>query len=134
MADAGDEDILIVYPLWGEKSGHVWPILRLAVAVDSLAVAAGISRAAQAAGKQIGIRAEFDTGFHPCGWPIAAQSIDAIQQMVAIPGLRWDGILVYPGAYYGVTRPSTNRTLSVKTRPWMHCLSSSIPHRYRIRL
>jgi D-serine deaminase-like pyridoxal phosphate-dependent protein len=105
MADAGIEDILIVYPLWGEKK---WARLvelagrvRVTVAVDSLAVAAGISGAAKAAGTEIGIRAEFDTGFHRCGWPIAAASMDEIQKMIALPGLRWDGILLYPGHIMG---------------------------------
>jgi D-serine deaminase-like pyridoxal phosphate-dependent protein len=109
MADAGIEDILIVYPLWGEKK---WPRLvdlaarvRITVAVDSLVVAAGISQAATAAGVKIGIRAEFDTGFHRCGWPITAASMDEIQKMIALPGLRWDGILVYPGHIMG------NRTI-----------------------
>jgi D-serine deaminase-like pyridoxal phosphate-dependent protein len=105
MADAGIDDILIVYPLWGEKK---WARLvdlarrvRVTVAVDSLAVAAGISKAAKAAGTEIGIRAEFDTGFHRCGWPIAASSMDEIQKIIALPGLRWDGILVYPGHIMG---------------------------------
>ncbi len=105
MADAGIEDILIVYPLWGDKK---WARLvdlssrvRVTVAVDSLEVAAGISRAAKAAGTEIGIRAEFDTGFHRCGWPIAVSSMLEIQKLVALPGLRWDGILVYPGHIMG---------------------------------
>jgi D-serine deaminase-like pyridoxal phosphate-dependent protein len=105
MADGGIEDILIVYPLWGEKK---WTRLvdlggrvRITVAIDSLAVATGISQAAKAAGKEIGIRAEFDTGFHRCGWPITAESMDQIQRMIALPGLRWDGILVYPGHIMG---------------------------------
>jgi len=105
MADAGVDDILIVYPLWGENK---WARLvdlagrvRVTVAVDSLTVASGISQAAKAAGKEIGIRAEFDTGFHRCGWRIAAESMDEIQKMIALPGLRWDGILVYPGHIMG---------------------------------
>jgi len=105
MADAGIEDILIVYPLWGEKKwarlADLAARVRITVAIDSLAVAAGISRAATAAGTEIGIRAEFDTGFHRCGWPIAASSMDEIQKMIALPGLRWDGILVYPGHIMG---------------------------------
>lgn len=105
MADAGIEDILIVYPLWGEKK---WARLvdlaarvRITVAVDSFAVAAGISKAAKAAGEEIGISAEFDTGFHRCGWPIKAESMNEIQKVIALPGLRWDGILVYPGHIMG---------------------------------
>jgi len=105
MAGAGVEDILIVYPLWGEKkwkhltelAGHS----RITVAMDSLEVAAGISQAAKAAGVEIGIRAEFDTGFHRCGWPITAESMGEIQKIMALPSLRWDGILVYAGHIMG---------------------------------
>lgn len=105
MADAGMDDILIVYPLWGDRK---WSRLvklaervKITVAVDSLAVATGISQAAKAAGKEIGIRAEFDTGFHRCGWRIAAESMGEVQKIIALPGLRWDGILVYPGHIMG---------------------------------
>jgi D-serine deaminase-like pyridoxal phosphate-dependent protein len=105
MANAGIEDILVVYPLWGEKK---WARLvdlagrvKITVAIDSLAVAAGISQAATAAGTEIGIRAEFDTGFHRCGWPIAMASMDEIQKIIALPSLRWDGLLVYPGHIMG---------------------------------
>jgi D-serine deaminase-like pyridoxal phosphate-dependent protein len=73
----------------------------ITVALDSLAVASGISQAAKAPGREIGVRAEFDTGFHRCGWPISAKSIDEIQKVIALLGLRWDGILVYPGHIMG---------------------------------
>jgi D-serine deaminase-like pyridoxal phosphate-dependent protein len=105
MANAGIEDILVVYPLWGEKK---WARLvdlagrvKITVAIDSLAVAAGISQAATAAGTEIGIRAEFDTGFHRCGWPISMASMNEIQKIIALPSLRWDGLLVYPGHIMG---------------------------------
>ena len=105
MADAGITDILIVYPLWGEKK---WKRLtdlasrgRIAVAVDSLVVAAGVSQAAKAAGVEIGIRAEFDTGFHRCGWAITTDAMAELEKIIALPGLRWDGILVYPGHIMG---------------------------------
>jgi D-serine deaminase-like pyridoxal phosphate-dependent protein len=105
MADAGMDDILIAYPLWGEKK---WARLvdlagrvRVTVAVDSLAVATGISQAAKTAGKEIGIRAEFDTGFHRCGWPITPESMQEVQKMMALSGIRWEGILVYPGHIMG---------------------------------
>jgi D-serine deaminase-like pyridoxal phosphate-dependent protein len=105
MADAGVEDILIVYPLWGEKKWkhltHLAGRSRITVAMDSLDVAAGISQAAKATGVEIGIRAEFDTGFHRCGWPITAQSMNEIQRIIALPSVLWDGILVYPGHIMG---------------------------------
>src|SRR5580700_6917517 len=51
MADAGIKDILIVYPLWGEKKwsrlADLADRVRITVAIDSLAVANGISQTAQ---------------------------------------------------------------------------------------
>lgn len=105
MADAGIDDILIVYPLWGERKWkHLTDLAgrsRITVAMDSLVVASGISQAAKTAGVEIGVRAEFDTGFHRCGWPITAESMDEIQKIIALSNLRWDGILVYPGHIMG---------------------------------
>jgi D-serine deaminase-like pyridoxal phosphate-dependent protein len=105
MANAGIEDILIVYPLWGKKKWERLTNLagrsRITVAVDSLDITAGISEAARAAGVEIGIWCEFDTGFHRCGWPITAEAMKEIERVIALPGLRWDGILVYPGHIMG---------------------------------
>ena len=105
MANAGVEDILIVYPLWGEKKWeHLTDLAarcKVIVAMDSLDVANGISQSAKSAGVEIGIRAEFDTGFHRCGWPITAESMNEIQKIIKLPSLRWDGILVYPGHIMG---------------------------------
>jgi D-serine deaminase-like pyridoxal phosphate-dependent protein len=105
MADAGLIDILIVYPLWGEKK---WKRLaelakraRVSVAMDSLQVAAGISQAAKAAGVEVGIRLEFDTGFRRCGLSMDNESTDIAKRVFALPSLRWEGISVYPGQIMG---------------------------------
>ncbi len=105
MADAGLEDILIVYPLWGEAK---WKRLtelarrvRISVAMDSLPVAAGISRAAESAGVEVGIRLEFDTGFRRCGLSGNDESIAIAQKIRAMPGLRWEGISIYYGHIMG---------------------------------
>lgn len=109
MADAGLIDILIVYPLWGEKK---WKRLAelakratVSVAMDSLQVAAGISQAAKAAGVEVGIRLEFDTGFRRCGLSMNNESTDIAKRVFALPSLRWEGISVYPGHIMG------NRTI-----------------------
>ena len=105
MVDAGITDILIVYPVWGEKKWNRLAELsrraQIAVAVDSLAVASGISATASRMGVQIGIRAEFDTGFHRCGLPIEPSSIETVRRMISLPGIRWEGISLYPGQIMG---------------------------------
>jgi len=135
MADAGLDDILIVYPLWGEKKReHLIALahrVKITVAIDSLVVAAAISQAATAAGMEIGIRAEFDTGFHRCGWPIAAESVDEIQKVIALPGLRWDGILVYPGHIMGnrtIREQDIQRENETMDALFQLLDSASIPH------
>jgi D-serine deaminase-like pyridoxal phosphate-dependent protein len=105
MADAGITDIVVVYPLWGESK---WKRLaelarssKIAVTMDSLEVAEGISRAAKEADVEVGIRLEFDTGFRRCGLPLDTGSIDKAKRIMALPNLRWEGISVYPGHIMG---------------------------------
>lgn len=105
MADAGMSDITIVYPLWAESK---WKRLtelakrvKISVAMDSLAVAEGISQAATAAGVEVGIRLEFDTGLRRCGLPLEDQAIEVAQRIFALPNLRWEGVSVYPGHIMG---------------------------------
>src|SRR5690242_9137522 len=101
MADAGLDDITIVYPLWGESKWkrltELAKRIRIAVTMDSLAVAEGISKAAQSAGVEVGIRLEFDTGLRRCGLPVTEQSMDVARRVYKLPNLRWEGISVYPG-------------------------------------
>ena len=101
MADSGIDDILIAYPLLGCKKLDRLVALakryRITVAVDSVEVAFCISDAAVRAGVLIGIRAEFDTGFGRCGMPIEPTSIEAVLAIMALPGLEWRGLNVYPG-------------------------------------
>lgn len=105
MADGGIPDILIVYPLWGERNwkrlAQLATKVRIAVAMDSLAVAEGISQAAKAEGVEIGIRLEFDTGFGRCGLPANSASVAMANQIRSLPNLRWEGISVYPGHIMG---------------------------------
>ena len=105
MADAGINDILIVYPLWGEKKWmrltELAKRVRISVAMDSLQVAAGISRAARLAGVEVGIRLEFDTGLHRCGLSANEESIAIAKKIIALPNLRWEGISLYPGHIMG---------------------------------
>jgi D-serine deaminase-like pyridoxal phosphate-dependent protein len=105
MADAGINDIVVVYPVWG---GSKWKRLaelarrvRISVAMDSLVVAQGISKAAGKAGVEVGIRLEFDTGFGRCGLPADSNSIEVARTIRGLPHLRWEGISVYPGHIMG---------------------------------
>jgi D-serine deaminase-like pyridoxal phosphate-dependent protein len=101
MADAGLQDILIAYPLWGEKKMRrlveVASRARVTIAVDSVEVAEQVSRAVAPSGCKIGVLAEFNTGLRRCGLPVAQASASALQRICELPGLEWRGVLVYPG-------------------------------------
>jgi D-serine deaminase-like pyridoxal phosphate-dependent protein len=105
MADADINDILIVYPLWGEKKwmrlAELAKRVRISVAMDSLQVATGISRVAKATGAEVGIRLEFDTGLQRCGLSANEESIEIAKRVIALPNLRWEGISLYPGHIMG---------------------------------
>jgi D-serine deaminase-like pyridoxal phosphate-dependent protein len=105
MADAGLTDITVVYPLWGESKlkrlAELARRVRIGVTMDSLAIAEGISRVAKAAGVEVGIRLEFDTGLRRCGLPLEKQSIEIARRILLLPNLRWEGISVYPGHIMG---------------------------------
>ena len=105
MADSGVNDILIVYPLLGEKKldrlVRLAECVRCAVAIDSLEVAQGISRAALKAGVTVGVRVEFDTGFGRCGLPITEDSVETAKRIRELASLRWEGVLTYPGHIMG---------------------------------
>jgi D-serine deaminase-like pyridoxal phosphate-dependent protein len=101
MAAAGLDDILIAYPVMGDRKlsrlGALARRARITVALDSIEVARQISDLARREGVPIGIRAEFDTGFGRCGLPIDARSIETAAAMRDLPGLEWRGLQLYPG-------------------------------------
>jgi D-serine deaminase-like pyridoxal phosphate-dependent protein len=105
MADAGLNDIVIVYPLWGESKwkrlAELAKRVNISVSMDSFQVAEGISQAAKAAGVKVGIRLEFDTGLRRCGLTSDAKSIEIAKKVFELPGLRWEGISLYPGHIMG---------------------------------
>jgi D-serine deaminase-like pyridoxal phosphate-dependent protein len=105
MADAGLNDIVIVYPLWGEmkwkRLAELAKRVKISVAIDSFQVAEGISQAAKAAGIEVGIRLEFDTGLRRCGLTLDDGSIEIAKRVFVLPGLRWEGVSLYPGHIMG---------------------------------
>lgn len=117
MADAGLIDITVVYPLWGESKwkrlAELAKRVRIAVTMDSLAIAEGISRAAKTAGVEVGIRLEFDTGLRRCGLPLQERSIETAKRIFALPNLRWEGISVYPGHIMG-NRASREEDIAIE--------------------
>jgi D-serine deaminase-like pyridoxal phosphate-dependent protein len=108
FADAGVEDLLIAYPLVGSLKlerllALARRVPRVAVAVDAVAVAEGISRALTASGEQlhVGVRIEVDSGMHRLGVaPASPELVELAHAVDALPGLRLEGVMTHEGQAY----------------------------------
>lgn len=101
MADAGMNDILIAYPVYGEQKlkelMNIAEKAKITVALDSKTVAEEISKKATAAGNTIGIIVEVNVGMNRCGWEIGEDLLNAVKSIKDMPGLDLKGVMIYPG-------------------------------------
>jgi D-serine deaminase-like pyridoxal phosphate-dependent protein len=101
MAAAGLDNILIAYPVVGAQK--VERLARLAlrramtVALDSREAAEGISEGLTARGASVDVLVEINTGFGRCGVTIGPGAIELARYVASLPGLKFRGVMVYPG-------------------------------------
>jgi D-serine deaminase-like pyridoxal phosphate-dependent protein len=101
MLGSAVERILIAYPIVGaEKARRVAELAGrcdVSVALDSVAIAEGLSDAARDRGTTVGVLVELDVGLRRVG----IQTVDALvalaQRVDRMPGLELQGIACYPG-------------------------------------
>ena len=100
MVDGGLDDILISYNLIGEQKldrlGAVLTRAKITVAADNPVVIDGLPRAAERAGKPLGVVVECDTGRKRAGVETVAEAVALARQIAASPRLRFAGFLLYP--------------------------------------
>ena len=105
MVEAGLDDILIAFPIMG--AGNLRRLVALArarriiVALDSLAAAEELSKAASQQGSTVGVLVEFDVGFHRCGLEPGPPCVELARKIVNLPGLRFRGLMTYFGNIWG---------------------------------
>ena len=101
MAETGTPNILIAYPVWGaakwERLIDIARRVPVTVAVDSTDGAAGLARHAVRAGLHLGVLAEVDVGMRRCGYPPGSRFREFVREVAAIPALRLEGLMFYPG-------------------------------------
>jgi D-serine deaminase-like pyridoxal phosphate-dependent protein len=101
MADAGIDDMLLAYPIvTAQKAGRVAELARRArmrVSLDSREAIECLSRQAAARGVEIGILVEIDAGFGRCGVSAPEAALQLARAAKDSPGLRFDGLMFYPG-------------------------------------
>lgn len=103
MAAGGLRDILIAYPVVGAQKvarlAALAKTVNITVALDSREAAEGISAGVVAAGVTIGVLVEINTGFGRCGVTIGPDAVALAQYVQSLPGLRFRGVMVYPGRF-----------------------------------
>jgi D-serine deaminase-like pyridoxal phosphate-dependent protein len=101
LAEEGFDDILIAYPVVGaaklERLAALCKRIRVTVALDSVEVAEGISRAAQQAGVRVQVLAEMDAGLRRCGVQSPAELAGLAQCIARLPNLDFLGFMFFPG-------------------------------------
>lgn len=112
MADAGIDDIFMAYPVvGGDKIARAVALSRqarrLILSVDSWEGAQALSAGAQAAGVQLEVRLEVDTGYERTGVPYD-QAAALAARVAALPGLNLTGIYTFRGSILD-GRPTADR-------------------------
>lgn len=100
MAASGIDDILLAVPVLGELNGArlagLTRVARVAVALDSTAVAEALSGGLAAAEVDVEVLVEVDTGLGRTGVQSAAEALAVAQRVDALPSLRLGGLMTYP--------------------------------------
>jgi D-serine deaminase-like pyridoxal phosphate-dependent protein len=101
MAEAGLEDIFLPYNIIGVPKLARLKALNarvvLTVTADSPETVAGYA-ATFSPDKPLNVLVECDTGLGRCGVQSPAQALALARQIVLAPGLRFGGLMTYPGA------------------------------------
>ena len=105
MLNAGITDILIAYPIVGEKkTRHLARLAeeaRITVALDSEEAAREISAAAAMQGSTLSVLVEMDVGFGRCGIGREEELLILGKAIAALPALEFKGLMFFPG-HFGV--------------------------------
>ena len=104
FAAAGFDDIRLPYPLHPSNADRLVALLdraRISFIVDHPVIAQQWSAAMTRVKKSVDVLVKVDVGFHRCGIdPIAADAVEMIQRVAALPGLNFLGILSHAGHTY----------------------------------
>ena len=113
MADAGIDDILVGYPLVGERKlarlGALAERATVTVTIDSEEVAAGISGLARERGITIRALLELDTGMHRLGVAPGPDAAGLAERVAVLPGIELAGVFTHEGHVYTQGRDAAEK-------------------------
>jgi D-serine deaminase-like pyridoxal phosphate-dependent protein len=106
MVNAGIEDILIAYPIWGEaklkRLSRLLDRARVSLSLDSMEVAEGLALLGRKRGTSIPIYLEIDTGMERCGLKPGEEARALCRKLDTLKGITLLGLLTHAGHAYGV--------------------------------
>ena len=104
MVDAGLDDVLVAYPIWGvAKLARLRALMERAsirVSLDSVEVAEGIGRIGRDLGRDVPVLVEVDTGLHRLGRAPGLPSIELATSVARVAGVDVIGLLTHAGHAY----------------------------------
>jgi D-serine deaminase-like pyridoxal phosphate-dependent protein len=116
MTDAGLDDVLIAYPIVGERKLNRLRALAshasVRVSLDSVEVAEGIGRVGKDIGADVPVLVEVDTGLHRMGRASGDPSAQLALEIAGVAGVEVIGLLTHAGHAYRATDGDELRRLA----------------------
>src|SRR5262245_50967265 len=116
MAGSGLDDLLIAYPIVGERKlerlGEVLERAQVRVGIDAVEVAEGIGRVGKDLGRDVPVFIEVDTGLHRMGREPGEPSVRLALDVAAVPGVEVIGLSTHAGHAYRAADPTELRTIA----------------------
>jgi D-serine deaminase-like pyridoxal phosphate-dependent protein len=119
MVEHGIDDILIAYPIVGEKKlerlANLHQKARLIVSTDSLECAEGLHEVGKRTNKPVDVYIEVDTGLGRCGHKPGQETIDVVKKMQNLSGIRIVGVMTHEGHSWLTTKPEKREQIIRET-------------------
>ena len=114
LAEHGFTDLLIANQVVGESKVarlvHLAGQAKISVAVDHIDQIRAISAAAAAAGVTVYLLVEVDIGMNRCGVQPGQPTLDLVQQILPLPGVKFAGIQAFEGHLVNVLDRAERKT------------------------
>jgi len=116
MIDAGLDDVLIAYPIVGERKlerlGALLERASVRVSLDAIEVAEGIGRVGKDVGRDVPVLVDVDTGLHRMGREPGKPSARLALEIAGVSGIEVIGLSTHAGHAYRATDPSELRRIA----------------------
>jgi len=116
MVEAGLDDLLIAYPIVGERKlerlGAVLERAQVRVGLDAVEVAEGIGRIGKELGRDVPVLVEVDTGLRRMGREPGQPSVRLALDVAGVPGVEVIGLSTHAGHAYRAADPAELRRIA----------------------